>query len=202
MGFGSISGGTLTPLKHMNILSSNQTISGGFTLNWGTDTNDPDAYPIVYKGERYSYDAFYLAANSQAIVSNGASEDIVSFNYEPIVKNEDGSYSGAMEMKAALPDLTTITVADVICCNYERYNNGDGEYAEESVAFETEDKGDGVIRITFTVPAELAADYATGSGTSENPAGATGFDFYYDYVLDGKEALGNIHSVDDVFVVE
>ena len=202
VGFGSISGGTLTPLKHMNILSSNQTISGGFTLNWGTDTNDPDAYPIVYKGERYSYDAFYLAANSQAIVSNGASEDIVSFNYEPIVKNEDGSYSGAMEMKAALPDLTTITVADVICCNYERYNNGDGEYAEESVAFETEDKGDGVIRITFTVPAELAADYATGSGTSENPAGATGFDFYYDYVLDGKEALGNIHSVDDVFVVE
>lgn len=202
VGFGSVSGGTLTPLKHMNILSGNQVISGGFTLNWGTDTNDPDAYPIVYNGERYSYDAFYLAANSQAIISKGASQDVVSFNYEPIVKNEDGSYSGAMEFKTALPELTTLTVTNVVCCNYERYNNGDGEYAEEAVAFEVEDKGDGVTRVTFTVPAELAADYATGSGTSENPAGATGFDFSYDYVLDGKESLGNMHSVDDVFVVE
>lgn len=202
VGFGSVSGGTLTPLKHMNILSSNQVISGSFTLNWGTNTNDPDAYPIVYKGERYSYDAFYLAANSQAIVSNGASKDVITYNYEPIVKNEDGSYAGAIEMTAALPDKTTLTVTDVVCCNYEHYNNGDGEYAEESVAFEVEDKGNGVTRITFTVPAELAADYATGSGTSENPAGATGFDFYYDYVLDGTESLGNTYSVEDTFVVE
>ena len=202
LGFGSISGGTLTPLKHMNILSSNQVISGGFTLNWGTNTNDPDAYPIVYRGERYSYDAFYQAANAQAIVAGGVNEDVVSYSYEPLVKNEDGSYTGAMEMKAALPNLTTVTPTAVVCCNYERYNYGDGEYDEASVDFEVEDKGNGVTRITFTVPAELAEDYATGSGTSENPSGLTGFDFYYDYVLDGVDAPGNYYSVEDVFVVE
>jgi len=202
VGFGSISGNSLNPLDFMNILSSNQAISNSFTLNWGTDTNNPDAYPIVYNGERYSYDAFYLAANNQAIVAKGRNEDVVAFNYEPIKKNEDGSYSGAIEMTAALPDLTTLTPTDVVCCNYERYRNGDGEYAEESVAFETEDKGNGVIRVTFTVPAELAADYANGSGTVEAPAGITGFDFYYDYVLDGTETNGNTHSVEDNFVIE
>lgn len=202
MGFGSVSGGTLTPLKHMNILSSDQVISGSFTLNWGTDTNNPDAYPIVYRGERYSYDAFYNAANSQAIVSAGKNEAVVTCKYEPMVKNEDGSYAGALEITAALPASTTVTPVSVVCCNYERYRNGDGEYVESEVVFETEDKGNGVTRITFTVPAELAADYATGSGTSADPKGVTGFDFYYDYVLDGTESTGNYYSAEDAFVVE
>ena len=202
IGFGSISGNPLNPLDFVSVLSSNQDISNSFTLNWGADTNDADVYPIVYNGERYSYDAFYLAANNQAIVSNGKSEAVVSFAYEPITKNEDGSYSGAMEITAALPDLTVVTPTAIACCNYERYRNGDGEYAETYVEFETEDKGNGVTRITFTVPADIAADYATGSGTSENPAGVTGFDFYYDYTLDGKASEGNYYSVDDMFVVE
>lgn len=203
IGFGSISGNALNPLDYVSVLSSDQSISNSFTLNWGADTNDADVYPIVYQGQRYSYDAFYLAANSQAIVSNGRSESVVSFAYEPIVKNEDGTYTGALEMTAALPDLTVTTPTAIACCNYERYRNGDNEYDETYLEdFTVEDKGNGVIRITFTVPAELAADYATGSGTSENPTGATGFDFYYDYVLDGTASQGNYYSVEDNFVVE
>lgn len=202
LGFGSVTGNPLNPLDFVGNLSSDQEISKSFTLCWGTDTNDPDVYPIVYRGERYSYDAFYKAANNQAIVAAGRNEAAVSFNYEPMTKNEDGSYTGALEITAALPDLTTVTMLDAVCCNYERYRNGDGEYDEASVAFETEDKGNGVTRVTFTVPAELAADYATGSGTSEAPVGATGFDFYYDYVLDGVENTGNSYSVEDAFVVE
>ena len=112
-------------------------ISGSFTLNWGTDTNNPDAYPIVYRGERYSYDAFYNAANSQAIVSAGKNEAVVTCKYEPMVKNEDGSYAGALEITAALPASTTVTPVSVVCCNYERYRNGDGEYVEK-VAKEVE----------------------------------------------------------------
>ena len=199
---GGITGNTLNPLDFMSVLSSDQSISGGFTLNWGTDTNSPDAYPIVYRGQRYSYDAFWTAANAKAIVADGALEAAITVTYEPIVKNEDGSYTGAAEIKAALPELTTITPTMVACCNYERYRTGDGQYEEEYIEFETEDKGNGVIRVTFTVPADLAADYATGSGTSENPQGATGFDFYYDYVLDGSEYLGNYYSAEDHFVVE
>ncbi len=202
LGFGSINGNSLNPLDFMNVLSSNQDISGTFTLNWGTDTNDPDAYPIVYEGQRFSYDAFYLAANTQAIVNDGSNKDAFTFNYEPIKKNDDGSYSGSMEITAALPDSTTLTVTDVVCCDYERYNNGDGQYEEESVEWVAEDKGNGVTMVTFTVPAELAAAYVDGNGTSENPTGATGFDFYYDYELEGKVSSGNYYSTNDNFVVE
>ena len=202
LGFGSISGNSLNPLDFMSVLSTDANLSNSFTLSWGADTNEADSYPIVYEGQRFSYDAFYRAANTQAIVSNGNSQDALTFNNEPITKNEDGSYSGALEITASLPDLTTVTVTDVVCCNYERYYYGDGNYDEAPVEFEVEDKGNGVYRITFTVPAELAADYATGSGTSEEPSGATGFDFYYDYVLNGKEVPGQYYSTNDNFVVE
>ena len=65
-----------------------------------------------------------------------------------------------------------------------------------------EDQGNGVQVITFTVPAELAADYATGSGTSEAPMGATGFDLYYSMVFNGSAQDGLYYSVNDNFVVE
>lgn len=201
IGFGSISGNSLNPLDFITVLSSDPEISNSFTLNWGTDTNNPDAYPIVYKGERYSYDAFINAANNQAIVAEGKNMPAASFEYENIVKNADGTYTGAVEITATLPDVTTIQIADVVCCNYERYYNGDGQYAEASVEFTTEDKGNGVLRVTFTVPADLAADYAIGSGTSELKSGATGFDFYYSIDLNGN-ASDSYYSVEDTFIVE
>lgn len=198
IGFGSISGNTLNPLDYVSVLSSDQTISGGFTLNWGTDTNDPDAYPIVYRGERYSYDAFVTAANSQAIVKQGANKPVVEVGYTPITKNEDGTYTGSFQVTATLPELTKVTPESVVCCNYERYRNGDKEYAEKEVEFKTEDKGNGVTLITFTVPADLAADYATGSGTVTAPTGITGFDFYYTTTFNGDDQSAS-HSVEDKF---
>ncbi|MBQ4564177.1 MAG: hypothetical protein IJA58_06830, partial [Lachnospiraceae bacterium] len=68
----------------------------------------------------------------------------------------------------------------------------------------TEDKGNGVTLVTFTVPADLAADYAVGSGTlPEGTAatGYTGFDFYYTMDLDGNVG-SSYYSVEDAFVVE
>lgn len=202
MGMGSVSGSPLNPLDHMGTLSSDQSISNSFTLNWGTDTNDPDEYPIVYNGERYSYDAMITAANSQAIVKDGQNQPKLSFNYEAITKNDDGSYTGALEITASLPDMTSVTPTRIVCCNYERYYNGDGTYDETEVAFEAEDKGNGVTRITFTVPADLAADYATGSGTSAEPTGYTGFDFSYDYTFNGVDTAGQMYSAEDAFAVE
>ena len=195
IGFGSISGNSLDPIGFVSVLSSDQDISGSFTLNWGVDTNDPEVYPIVYKNMRWSFDGLYNSVNSKGIVSAGKNEPIAKFNYTPIVKNDDGSYTGSMEITTTLPDLTTITPTAVACCEYERYYNGDGEYAETEVEFTTEDKGNGVIVVTFTVPADVAADYATGSGTSEAPTGYTGFDFYYDQVFDGAESSGLYYSV-------
>ena len=197
IGFGSISGNSLDPIGFVSVLSSDQDISGSFTLNWGVDTNDPEVYPIVYKNMRWSFDALYNAVNSKGIVGKGQNKPVISFNYTPIVKNEDGSYTGSMEMVPTLPDVTTITPTSVVCCNYERYKLGDGQYDEKEVEFTVENKDNGVLLVTFTVPAELAEDYATGSGTAENPSGLTGFDFYYDQVLDGAESAGLYYSVQE-----
>ena len=201
LGFGSISGNSLDPIGFVSVLSSDQDISGSFTLNWGTDTNDPEAYPIVYEGMRWSFDALYNAVNSKAITSEGKNKPIASFEYTEIVKNDDGSYTGSFAITPTLKDITEITVTDIVCCNYERYNYGDGTYDETPVEFVTEEV-DGKIVATFTVPAELAADYATGSGTSENPIGYTGFDLYYDQVFDGEASQGLYYSAYDNFVVE
>ena len=206
IGFGSISGNSLDPIGFVSVLSSDQDISGSFTLNWGVDTNNPDAYPIVYDGVRWSFDALYNAVNSQAIAKAGKNEKDITIEYTPMVKNDDGSYTGSFTITATLPDVTKITVTDIACCNYERYYNGDGTYDEASLAdlnaFTVEDLGNGVLLITFTVPADLAADYATGSGTSENPEGQTGFDIYYDKEFNGNSESGLYYSAYDNFIVE
>ncbi|MCR4576778.1 MAG: hypothetical protein K5784_02590 [Clostridiales bacterium] len=201
IGFGSISGNSLDPIGFVSVLSSDQDISGSFTLNWGVDTNDPDAYPIVYDDMRWSFDALYNAVNSQVIASAGQNKPQLTFVYEPIVKNEDETYTGSFTIASTLPEITAVTVTDIECCNYERYYNGDGQYDEAPVEFEVEDKGNGVLVVTFTVPAELAADYATGSGTSAEPAGDTGFDIYYDLEFNGSVSAGQYYSVTDNFEV-
>lgn len=201
IGFGSISGNPFNPLDFMSVLSVDPDLSSGFTLSWAADTNDPSSYPIVYDGQRFSYDAFWLAANSQALVADGVSKDSVTWEYTAMTKNDDGSYTGSMVATLALPDQMSLTVTDVVCCNYERYYNGDGTYDEQSVEFTTEDLGNGSVKITFTVPANLAADYATGSGTSAEPAGQTGFDFYFDLTANGSTS-SSYYSAYDNFVVE
>ena len=201
LGFGSISGNSLDPIGFVSVLSSDPDISGSFTLNWGTDTNDPEAYPIVYDGLRWSFDALYNAVNSKVIASEGKNKPIVTVEYKNIEKNEDGTYTGSFTVTSTLPDITVVEPTDIECCNYERYYYGDGSYDESPVEFEVEDQGNGVIVVTFTVPAELAADYATGSGTSEAPSGYTGFDLYYNQTFNG-DTTSTYYSVTDAFVVE
>lgn len=279
LGFGSISGNALNPLDFVSVLSSDLSISNNFTLNWGTDTNNPDVYPIVYKNMRWSYDALYKAANSTAIVADGRNEKAVTVDYTNLVKNEDGSYTGSFTLMPTQPDSTTVEANKVVCCNYERYYNGDKAYeeinlldaqalvkkvmllkgidekvlkaalaevekeesaaeapAEEETAEEetaeapaeeepldeaavqeavavykqlleqyaqlvkVELKDGGVLVVTFTVPAEIAADYATGSGTSEKPTGYTGFDLTYTINIAGNESQA-MESVEDTFEV-
>ncbi|MBR4458550.1 MAG: hypothetical protein IKS31_06295 [Clostridia bacterium] len=202
IGFGSISGNSLDPIGFVSVLSSDQDISGSFTLNWGVDTNDPAVYPIVYNGMRWSFDALYNAVNSKVIASKGQNRPTLTIEYNKIAKNDDGSYTGSFQITPTLVDITEVTVTGIMCCNYERYNNGDGQYDEAPVDFTVEAQDGGVQVVTFTVPAELAADYATGSGTSAEPQGATGFDIYYDMVFDGTASSGNYYSVNDTFIVE
>ncbi len=200
LGFGSISGNSLDPIGFVNVLSSDQEISHNFTLNWGVDTNDPDVYPLVYDGKRWSFDALYNAVNGQAIASNGQNKVVVSADYTAITKNEDGTYTGSLKLTPALPDITVITPQKVVCCNYDRYNNGDGNYVEKEVEF-TSETADGSIVITFTVPVEIVDEFTKGEGLPETPTGATGFDFYYGLEFNGGSE-DTYYSTEDVFVIE
>lgn len=71
IGIGSISGNPDDPLAFMEVLSTDQPISGGFTLNWAIDTNDPYADALIYDGELWSYDALLESTQQSTIVSEG-----------------------------------------------------------------------------------------------------------------------------------
>lgn len=93
LGFGSISSDSQNPLGGMNVLSTNQTISQGFTLNWAIDTNDPNADILVFQGKRWSYDALFSCTEQATAVTNGKIEDkVADIEYGATVKkNDDGS---------------------------------------------------------------------------------------------------------------
>ena len=198
IGFGSISGNSLDPIGFVNVLSSDQSISHNFTLNWGVDTNNPDVYPLIYDGKRWSFDALYMAVNGTAVVSDGKYEQSTSIDYTEIVNNGDGTYSGSFTIKATLPDITTIEVTAIVCCNYDRYYNGDGNYVELPVEFTVDNSTTGVYVVNFTVPADVVAEFTTGEGLPEEPTGSTGFDIYYDIAIDGTQD-SSVYSAYDNF---
>ncbi len=99
LGFGSISGNALNPLDFMSVLSSDQKISGDFTLNWGTDTNDADADILVYNGVRWSFDALWSAAMVGAPVKDGELIGILSDAETTDVKANADSYEVTIKVK-------------------------------------------------------------------------------------------------------
>ena len=95
LGFGAISGNTLSPLNFLEVLKSDN--SSGFTLNWGTDTSVVDENdPIVFEVEEpdpndssktisvkkeWSFDAAWAAADHGSIVKDGQAVDSVNYGY-------------------------------------------------------------------------------------------------------------------------
>lgn len=178
LGFGSISGNTLNPLDFMSVLSADPAISGSFTLNWGTDTNDPDADVLVYNGQRWSFDALWTAANSTAVVANGAlvpSAQQVGYTQ---TANEDGSYTEQVTIALGSEQVLDWTVQAVVLCWY------DGDYKEVALEGYTVEVVEGQYVVTVTVPANLVAEYA----------GEMGID-----VIWGAN-LGNISSVSGQYI--
>lgn len=179
LGFGSISGNSLNPLDFVSVLSSDQSISGSFTLNWGTDTNDVDADILVYEGQRWSYDALWTAANSVAIVVDGENANATTMELVSQTANEDGSYTSVMEFTNLYTDLLEVTIDDIVMCWYA------GSYKEVSVldvAQVTEENG--VYTVTVTTDAETVAAYA----------GDMGFDIYYS-IASGDLGISSYASV-------
>lgn len=80
---GAITGNVLNPLSFMSVICSN-SLSQGFTTNWGDDTSLVSAKdPVMYKGVAWSYDALQVAANGAAVVEKGHNVDPVKSTNQP-----------------------------------------------------------------------------------------------------------------------
>lgn len=194
LGFGSISGNTLNPLDFVSVLSSDQEISGSFTLNWGTDTNNPNADILVYNNMRWSYDALWTAANSTAIVAEGANSAFLANKEVKTEENEDGSIDVEVKLETSLPELSEIEVEDVVVCWYEDVyaNDENWDLYQETVleaADYTAEYKDGVLTVKFTCSAELVAKYY----------GQVGFDVYCTETVDGNATPGVCESLSAEF---
>ena len=89
LGFGAISGNTLSPLNFMEVLRSDN--SSGFTLNWGADTGKTDpAHPISYDNKEWTFDSLWASADHGCVVKNAIEAKSVTDGY--VI---DGGVSGS-----------------------------------------------------------------------------------------------------------
>lgn len=184
IGFGSISGNPLNPLSFVSVLSSDQEISGNFTLNWGTDTNDPLADILVYDGKRWSFDALWTAANGVAAVKGGANVAALSGELVSNEANDDGSYTAVYEFTMNLPEVTEVTAINAVLCWYE------GDYKEDDIPSEfTVDAANNKIVVTMQVSKELVDAYL----------GAIGFDLFVDMKLGDYTSTDNYYGCESEF---
>ncbi|MBQ0009936.1 MAG: hypothetical protein KBS76_02400, partial [Ruminococcus sp.] len=180
IGFGSISGNSLDPLGFFEVLSSDQSISGSFTLNWGLDTNDPLADILVYNGMRWSFDALQQAGVSGVAVKDGALDDLYTYDSD-IKAKEDGSIEGTITVTAM--DGVKITGLDAVIYatndgNYSDYNEVSVQSFEGTMWKVTEENG--VFTATFTVEAADAAWFLGAKYTY-------GVDVYFGFDVDAAD---------------
>lgn len=176
IGFGSISGNPLDPLAFMNVLSSDPAISGSFTLNWGTDTNDPNAEILVYKGMRWSFDALYKAATEVAVVADGAYTAALALGESSIEVGED---SATVEVSVKFADGIDYTIDDFVIFGYvgeDYWETSVWECIQGEPVVDTENN---TVTYTLVIPESFYA--------SLNPAASQGVDVYWSYSIVGHE---------------
>ena len=177
LGYGSISGNTYDILDYMLILSADQSLSNGFTLNYGPRTDEPDQYFLIYNGVKWSFDALISAANQPTLVKDGKlSSSFEITSNETYTTNADGTIT----VSATVSTFDGISVAldDVYAFGNA---GGTGDYAEETVL--SDDKAnlvvttnaDGSKTFTVTISAALLTKYTV---TNYYEEGKIGIDFY------------------------
>ena len=171
----------------MSVLSSDQVISGEFTLNWGTNTNDPDADILVYNGMRWSYDALWQAANGAAVVVDGANSAV--FNGSTMTFDEATSkatittnfnlYEG---VTTEIQDFVVFAYADLENnSDYNEYSLLPGEGETSRVTKVSEENGVYVYEIVLT------AEEVTWLKEKAAAGGYAGIDVYYGTNVVGVE---------------
>ena len=117
LGFGSISGNSLDPLNFMEVLKSDN--SSGFTLNWGPDTS---ALDLEYKGEKWSFDNLWGAADHGVVTYKGQALPPVVVTFGKSEFDEEGNLivefsvqtaKAFMAKKAAAGDADAAIIANL-----------------------------------------------------------------------------------------
>lgn len=209
LGFGAISGNTLNPLDFVSVLSSDQMISGNFTLNWGTNTNDSSADVLVYDGMQWSYDALWKAANTAgALIEDGnLVSPFAGGVFAERTENEDGTMTLTFDLRINNGEDYGAELTDVVLYYYTF--PASAYYHEYSIKdrCEIDDSQDGHVIITVTITAEEVenlrgiweldvdgegTDYAAGDFYN---SGYTGFDFKYTETIRDFEPSESVFSI-------
>ena len=185
LGFGSITGNSLNPLDFMSVLSSNQVISGEFTLNWGTNTNDPDADILVYNGMRWSYDALWQAANGTAVVVDGANTAVFDgfvMNFDEATKKAtvNVNFNLSEGVVAEVQDLVIFAYTDTEnYSDYVEYSVFPAEGETSRITLVSSENGKYVYEIVLTdAEVKWVKDAVAAQGYA-------GIDLYYGYTING-----------------
>ena len=197
LGFGSISGNSYDILDYLMVLSADQSLSGGFTLNWGPKTDDPDQYFLIYDGKKWSFDALVSAANQITLVDDG----VIAPTYELVgAKNFTTNADGTVTVEATLSTFEGVTaeVTNVVAFGYEGEQKSEN-YKEETVLDATKsnlvvtDNADGTKTVKVTVSADLFAKYTQ---TAYKTQGNLAMDFYITLTgeVDGVDLGANTYT--------
>ena len=188
LGYGSISGNSYNILDYLTVLSADQTLSGGFTLNWGPKTDDPDQYFLIYDGVKWSFDALLSAANQATLVKDGVISDEPLVSLEATEENFTVNADKTVTVSATctLYEGVTASVAKVMAFGYTGGEKASENYVEKPVLDSTNSNlatttnEDGTVTFTVTISEELFKEFTE---TRYYQSGALALDFYLNYEI-------------------
>ena len=203
IGFGSISGNTYDPLNFLEVLKSDN--SSGFTLNWGTDTNEVTD-KLIYDNKYWSFDALWTAADQGAYVVNGANTPldyapdcgVTADGFDDITVEVDGDNVNitldVREMNISDGAITTEFYAAVMYGYYALTEDGQLSsdfYTEvvckDVVALDGAAEGYQRVKITFSKAELEAAGLLNEIAAMAAGYGYGGIDLYYVVTFFGVE---------------
>ena len=154
LGFGAISGNTYNPLNFMEVLKSDN--SSKFTLNWGTDTSKvDDKNPIIYNGQKWSFDALWEVADHGGIVEGGEKIDPLRYCHAAPPTDYTNTLSEGFKIEfpvefAAFDKEGGEAVFDINRVDCYIYGRGNVTLAEKGDGHLEYDKAHNVIKVTVT----------------------------------------------------
>ena len=183
LGSGAITGNSLDPLGFMSVVSSDQSISGGFTLCWGTDTSVyGGTNPLTYDDLPWSFDALYLASTTGAAVDASGNSITIFQAPESELEYADGVATGSFTYEYPVVEGLDVTFTELVVYSYQTGDvSTDYTVGDAGALSVLSDDG---TEVGATVPVSITledADNLGYGGTKDKPTGAAYFDFEIHY---------------------